>query len=425
MRASLRGARGLAAGILSVPLVLLPWQAAQAYLLPKERQALNLTYEVTDPDESFFDVAGRMELLARTDDPLLRQVANKLRMGLSCKNLKAQPVLDGKVTLPSFYDNPDEWALTVEPLLAFEQTMSDLAGAWVASGDRYYADCLLDILERWAKEDALFEFDFDGSRPQAWYAIESMIFSAALALSTITGEVEIDPQRRESITRWLVKTARRHFNTEATSPSCCNNHYYRRALYMTMVGVIADNDEIFQTGLRSIYSALDDLNEEGALRLAMRRGWRAIHYQNYSLLYLTMTMQIASRQGYDLFRLEKDGRGFRQAVDFLMRGLESPYDIRGLPPGEQDLTFTNDGQYFSWMEIWLSHFDNPTMERFAGVYRPMFNRGAGGYLTLYFKRPQGPQSVAAQPAGDMRALHMIEAEVGARYPLLEKWRRLQ
>src|SRR3546814_4664384 len=85
-----------------------------------------------------------------------------------------------------------------------------------------------------------------------------------------------------------------------------------------------DDDELFRTGLRSIYSALDDSGEEGALQLAMRRGWRAIHYQNYSLLYLVMTMQVAYRQGYDLFRLEKDGIGFRDAVAFLLRRLRSP-----------------------------------------------------------------------------------------------------
>src|SRR3546814_9488013 len=97
-----------------------------------------------------------------------------------------------------------------------------------------------------------------------------MIFSAALALSTITGEIEIAPERRKVVTDWLVRTAKRHFNTPASNPSCCNNHYYRRALYMTIVGVVADDDVLFETGLRSVYSALDDLNENGALQLAMR-----------------------------------------------------------------------------------------------------------------------------------------------------------
>src|SRR3546814_10353119 len=123
-----------------------------------------------------------------------------------------------------------------------------------------------------------------------------MILAPGLALSTGTGQVEIPPGRRAVITNWLVKIAKGHFNKPASNPSCCNNHYYRRSLYMTIVGVVADDDELFRTGLRSIYSALDDIGEEGALQLAMRRGWRAIHYQNYSLLYLVMTMQVAYRQ---------------------------------------------------------------------------------------------------------------------------------
>src|SRR3546814_7959890 len=143
--------RTLAGLCLALLLVCLPWQAGQAYLLPKERQALDLPYEVNDPDASYFDVAGRMQLLTGTEDPMLRQLGNTLQMGQSCRSLKAQPVLDGTVTLPSFYDNPEEWGLTVEPLLAFEQNMSDLAGAWVARGDRSSADRLLDILEQWAK----------------------------------------------------------------------------------------------------------------------------------------------------------------------------------------------------------------------------------------------------------------------------------
>src|SRR3546814_19595437 len=126
-------------------------------------------------------------------------------MGQSCRSLKAPPVLDGTVTLPSFYANPEEWGEAVEPLLSFEQTMSDLAGAWVASGDRYYADCLLDILERWAKEDGLYTFDYDASRPQAWYAIDTMIFAAALTLATVTGPVEITPEKRALLKKRLEK----------------------------------------------------------------------------------------------------------------------------------------------------------------------------------------------------------------------------
>ena len=422
MNALLRQARRVTAVVLALSLIGLSWPA-RAYLQPKERQALSLPYEVRNPDESFFDVAKRMKLLQETKDPVLQRISNRLQMGLSCENLKEAPVLDGQLTLPSFYDNPKEWGVIVEPLRHFEETMSNLSGAWVATGDRYYADCLLDILTAWAKKDALIDFDYDVSRPQAWYAVESMIFSAALALSTVTGQLEIDPKQRALIDDWLVRAARHHFNTQASDPNCCNNHYYRRALYMTIVGVVADNDELFRSGLRSIYSALDDIREDGALKLAMRRGWRAIYFQNYSLLYLVMTMQVAYRQGYDLFTLKDHGRGFQQAVAFLLRGLRSPYEIKSLPPGDQDMSFTKDGRYFAWMEIWLSHFKNPAIERLVRVYRPMFNRGTGGYLTLYFKRPEPPRGVDARQVADLSRLQTPVVGRGGRYPLLERWRR--
>src|SRR3546814_17301260 len=91
-----------------------------------------------------------------------------------------------------------------------------------------------------------------------------MIFSAALALSTITGEIEIAPERRKVVTDWLVRPAKRHFNTPASNPSCCNKHYYRRALYMTIVRLVAADDVLFDTGLGYVSSQLACLNDNAA-----------------------------------------------------------------------------------------------------------------------------------------------------------------
>src|SRR3546814_16271970 len=91
-------------------------------------------------------------------------------------------------------------------------------------------------------------------------------------------------------------------------------------------------------------------------------------------------------------------------------------------PVGQDVTFANDPQFFSWMEIWLAHVEDPEMENFVRVYRPVFNRGAGGYLTLYFKRPEGPQGVVAQEVSHIEALRMTTAQAGGRYPPLATWR---
>src|SRR3546814_14218043 len=56
---------------------------------------------------------------------------------------------------------------------------------------------------------------------------------------------------------------------------------FRRGDKLALIG---DNRPELYWAMAAV-QALDDIGEEGALQLAMRRGWRAIHYQNYSLLY--------------------------------------------------------------------------------------------------------------------------------------------
>jgi poly(beta-D-mannuronate) lyase len=403
-----------------------PARDAAAFLTPEARQNLDMSrFKVTDPDASFIDVKQRQALLAKVADPQLVELRNRLKMQVSCAASRQQPVIAEPIWLPSYYDEPQRWRFAAGPLLDFEERMSRLAGAWVASGDPYYARCLTDILVQWAQADALYDFRFDTTRPQAWYAIESMIFSAALAYSTVTGSPALDAQSRQRIDRWLNRIARNHYAKKGVLPSCCNNHFYRRSLYMSVVGVVTDDDAMFQQGLRGVFSALHDLDERGAFQLAMKRGWRAIHYQNYSLLYLVTIMQVAYRQGYDLFSESVNGRDMSDAVDFLLRSLAAPYAVEDLPPGEQDLGFTEDPQYFSWMEIWLAHFEHEDLERFVELYRPVFNRGAGGHLTLLFKEPERPGEFNIRELASADTHRLSSVQTGAHHPHLEKWRRLR
>jgi len=317
------------------------------------------------------------------------------------------------------------WKLAIEPLSTFEQTVSDLAGAWVATGDHYYANCLIDVLEKWAREKGLSKFQFSPSRPQAWYALESMIFSAALAYSTVTGAVEIAPARRRTIEQWLQKIAEDHYKLHSFMQSCCDEHFYRRSLYMTIVGVVTGNDTLFRTGLRAVPAALDDLNERGAFNLALRRGWRAIHYQNYILQHVVMIMQIAHRQGYDLFAMTAKGRSMASAVSFLLRGVENPHAVDGLPPGEQDIAFTKDGRFFSWMEIWLEHYDNAAMSKLVRHYRPIVSPAGGGHMTLYFKIPEDPLTAYERDLQTFDVVRKAEGDFSERFPLLKRKKRTQ
>ena len=351
----------------------------------EEREALDLSdYRVTAPDAGYFDVEARMETLSSTENSILLQEIDDLSQGPSCQQMMAYEPITTQLRVPGYYPNPEEWELASEPLFQFEDNVSKLAGSFVASHDAYYAECLVRFLDQWAEQDALTDFYYDSVEPQAWFATESMIFAAAMAYATVRPFVEGMEEERESIETWLNQLAHQHADIPGgEGNSCCNNHFYRRALYASMVGVLTEDNELFRFGVSAIHAALHDMTEQGAFPLEVSRGRRATHYQNYGLLYLITNMQVISRQGYDIFDLEIDGHTIHDAVDFLFTILDDPAALGDMAPREQYTGFLKDPQYFTWMEIYLDRFDDPRVEDFIQTMRPVYNRSAGGFMTLY------------------------------------------
>ena len=156
--------------------------------------------------------------------------------------------------------------------------------------------------------------------------------------------------------------------------------------------MLADDDALFQVGVGALLSALHEMSDDGALPREIDRGRRAAHYQNYGLLYLVPLAQVIERQGYPAFDLSVDGRTLHDAVEFTIEMLEDPTILAGMAPRRQDYGFVHDDQYFAWMEIWLSRFDAPRVEQFIAPRRPLYNRSAGGYVTLLFWDPEDGNS---------------------------------
>ncbi|PMR69757.1 alginate lyase family protein [Halomonas heilongjiangensis] len=362
----------------------------------EEREALDLSeYRVNEPDAGYFDVAARMSELDRVDSSILLQEIDQLAQGPSCQQLLEYEPITTRVRIPGYYPNPEEWELASEPLFRFEDNVSMLAGAFVASGDDYYAECLVRYLDHWAEAEALTDFHYDSMQPQAWFATESMLFAAGMAYSVVRPYVEGLEEERERLEAWLNELAHLHADIPGEPDnSCCNNHFYRRALYGSVIGVLTEDDELFRFGVSAIYSALHDMTDQGALPLEVNRGRRATHYQNYALLYLVTNMQVVARQGYEeIFDLEIEGRTIHDGVDFLFEILEDPAALGDYAPLEQYTGFLKDPQYFTWMEIYQTRFDDSRVDDFVTRVRPLYNRSAGGYATLYFMSPDAQTHV--------------------------------
>lgn len=356
-------------------------------LLPGGRWSKNLTiYRVRDPLAGYFDLAGRRAFLHSTRNPVLVKLKKRLLNVPSCEEIRAIPIQDQRITLPSFYEDNPAWRVAVKPFSAIEHAVSKLAAANLVANDSRYADCLIATLMDWARRDGLAQFNYSKKRRQGWFQVESTLFSMALALAAIRPDVVHRTDELVFIDAWLHRVARSHFSVSGEpGGTCCNNHFYRRALYATIIGVMVRDDGLFQSGVGAIYSALTGATPEGALPLEMERGPLAAHYQNFALMNLVMIAEIAERQGYPMWSLRIDGKSLHNLVAQNNRIIANPNYVTAFSgTKEVSLRYRKDNQYFAWYEMYLAKFRNAEMESWIRNRRPLYNRSLGGNLTAYF-----------------------------------------
>jgi poly(beta-D-mannuronate) lyase len=363
--------------------------SAVASAMPlEERQKLDLSaYTVTDTHAGYFDVAKRRKDLARTDDHMLLRQISDLRALDVCPESKVLPVVDGKFVIPPFYEDRDGWKKAALPFQQFEDAVSKLAAKQVVDPASGAGGCLIDLLDRWAAANAFLDISVKVSGLQTWFQTESSIFSAALGYSLVRDDLDGHDDQKARIETWLAAAARNHMLYDGGDDgTCCNNHFYRRAVYATTIGILTKDNELFRFGISAIYSALSDASADGGLKLEMARKQFAAKYQVYAAMHLAMIAQLASRQGYDLYKLKYEGRTLGQVIDFAVGNMlkpESAAQASGTPG--QDATFLEDGQYFGWLELLAGKKQwKDATQALLAAHRPAYNRGLGGYMTLYY-----------------------------------------
>lgn len=347
---------------------------------------LSSIYRVRDPLAGYFDLAERRRIMREMPNLTLIQARLRAMRAPDCRKVRAIPIQDQTITIPSFYGNDAAWREAVTPFRTFEDAASDLAAANLVATDRRHAECLVDLLADWARHDALAKFNYSSKYKQGWFQGESTLFAIGHALAAIRPDVPHRADDLRVIDTWLLRIARHHFSIPgAPEGTCCNNHYYRRALYATIIGVLTGEDRLFADGVAAVHSALSGATADGALPLEMARGELAAHYQNYAVMYLVMIAEITERQGYPVWDLEIDGKTLHTLVNFNNRIIADPNTVLKYSGAtEVSLRYRKDMQYFAWFEIYLARFGNAGMEAWVARHRPMYNRSLGGHLTAYF-----------------------------------------
>lgn len=369
--------------------VLLAFAPLAAFSMSTEERALlDLSeYRVHDKNAGYFDKEQRRAELAHTTDRGLRAAMSRLKKRELCAASVSIPVISGAEVTPRFYEDRDAWRRAAAPYHDFEDMVSNLAAQQFIAPDKKSGECLISLLDHWAANSAFLGFNIETSERQTWYQIESSLFAAAFAYSIIRGDIVGHDEEKQRIESWLAKAAKMHLAHPGTDDNtCCNNHFYRRALYAAIIGVVVDDDALFRVGISAIYSALSDASPDGALRLEMTRQQYSAKYQVYATMYLAFIAEVAARQGYDMYSLKFNGRSLDEIVSFSVASILSPESAaQAANTPNQDTEFLKDKQYFSWLEL-LSRRPlwRDTSEALLSSRRPAYNRSLGGYTTLYY-----------------------------------------
>ena len=346
-------------------------------------------YVVTDSNASFFNVQRHVD----SADPI-----NQNTFQDCPRKTLAQPI-DYFITIPAFYKDPEGWRRASRPFFIFESQLIEFASHYVETGNSKYAHCLVGLLSYWAERRALLAFDYEGNHGQAWYAVEWTAATAGLTYSIVRSEPSLNDQLQQLVEAWLSEVVTKQISYPGNRTSCCNNHLYWRGLEAAIVGVITDNNQLFQYGIAAYAAALKVMNPDGSLPLEMDRGKRALHYQNFSVLPLVFLAEVAAHQGYDLYNLSFDGRNIHLAVQFLLKGLDDPAVIRRYTAEEQDLSFIDRRDELNWLEPYHRRFPGPETASWLARLRPLSHTWTGGPSTLYFAGLEVARHQAIQVAG--------------------------
>lgn len=341
----------------------------------------DITFRVNNPDASYFDVHERKEMLSKTDSKVLR-IAKRTPLQ-HCEGIP-EPV--GYLRMPRFDRDRAGWHIANEPLKRFENYITMLSESYITTSDDKFALCLANALNKWAEHGALLQFKYTSENRQAWFAVEWATTSAGMAYSIIRDNPTVDPKIKQNIEDWLKRVAKNQIRYKGGRLSSRNNHAYWRGLQATIVGVVTDDDSLFRFGISKYVQAINAISKRGDFPLEMLRGDRALHYQNFAILPLVYIAEIASRQGYDLYSINNNGRDLHFAIDFLMKHIDD-HDLIDDRFGYQDLTFVYRKSEMNWMEPYFKRFGDVVVGSFLEKRRPIYNRWSGGSSTLYYYEP--------------------------------------
>lgn len=261
--------------------------------------------------------------------------------------------------------DPVKWKAYVEsagPVKKLGQDAVDAADAYLATGSRQAAECVLKLEKTAALDKALTG---KMSSNQAYYVQGWVAGALAIALLKVRDSGVLNSADTKLLTDWLKtvsqQTMNYYDNHLAKSPNG-NNHLYWAGVQVGAVAIAANDRKLFDWALMTYRNGIRQITPKGTLPEEMRRGQRALHYHLYAIAPLAYIAEFGQVNGIDLYA-EKDG-ALKRLVDRSIAGLEGSKYFDKATGIKQDLP---DGapsaEAISWAKVYVHRFPDPAISK--------------------------------------------------------------
>ncbi|WP_035051688.1 alginate lyase family protein [Andreprevotia chitinilytica] len=270
---------------------------------------------------------------------------------------------------PGFYDDPAGYEQAVKPMRAFIDQLNKAADArqWT---------CVLDLLEGWARADALMGpiSGYQGYYERSWAGTD---FAFVLLRLLKDGQGE-GANRLAAITPWLTRIAIATRDADAIN-HLHNNLVYWAGLNLVAIGTVAQQQDLIDAGIARAREGIHDIGPHGELQRELKRGERALHYHVFSLLPLVFTAELVQRQGIDLYAENQNAIG--RLANLVINAVQNPASFATVSPVAQTLfpwTFQDE---LAWVEPYYTRTGDSRLPPLMAPRRPFSEWRLGGNVT--------------------------------------------
>ncbi len=297
---------------------------------------------------------------------------NKVKITSAPYTCPAAIHLSPDLTTNSFYSDskgsiidPVKWKAYQEssgPVKQVGQNSIDAADAYLATGSRHAAQCVLTILKTAAEDKALTG---KMSSNQAYFVQGWITGAMAIALLKVRDSGVVHPADTKLITDWMKTVTQQeidYYNDRLAKNPAGQNHVYWAGVQVGAIAIASNDRKYFDWAELAYGTGIKEISPEGTLSEEMRRGQRALHYHLYAASPLVYIAEFGELNGIPLYS-EGDG-ALKRLIDVSIKGLEGSGYFDKATGIKQDLP---DGppsaEAIGWAKVYVHRFPDPAISK--------------------------------------------------------------